>query len=207
LEFLKIKKFQIVDLRIKKIGEGEGKCKGKAGALTVDYKGNELRVGTGFTDEQREMFWQEKPIGRMIEVSYFAESKNKKDILSVIEKYKKRAQDDWEILKIRQKEVKELKSYLTKGTVGKLESLTSSAEALQKADVKKLKADNLVKFFEDAKSMLENSGYDNPMIKHLETLIESMNVLKKDKASVGVEDKIKTVIDQIFNLTEKTKEG
>jgi DNA ligase-1 len=76
---LKIKKFQTVDLRIKTIEEGEGKCAGKAGAITVDYKGNELRVGTGFTDEQREMFWQEKPIGRMIEVSYFAESKNKKD--------------------------------------------------------------------------------------------------------------------------------
>jgi DNA ligase-1 len=76
---LKIKKFQTVDLKIKSIEEGEGKCAGKAGAITVDYKGNELRVGTGFTDEQREMFWFEKPIGRVIEVSYFAESKNKKD--------------------------------------------------------------------------------------------------------------------------------
>jgi DNA ligase-1 len=76
---LKIKKFQTVDLKIKAIEEGEGKCAGKAGALTVDYKGNELRVGTGFTDEQREMFWFEKPIGRVIEISYFAESRNKKD--------------------------------------------------------------------------------------------------------------------------------
>jgi DNA ligase-1 len=48
---LKIKKFQTVDLRIKAIEEGEGKCSGKAGALTVDYKGSELCVGTGFTDE------------------------------------------------------------------------------------------------------------------------------------------------------------
>jgi DNA ligase-1 len=75
---LKIKKFQTADLRIKAIEEGAGKCSKKTGALIVEYKGNELRVGTGFTDEQREMFWQEKPIGRVIEVSYFAESKNKK---------------------------------------------------------------------------------------------------------------------------------
>jgi DNA ligase-1 len=74
----KIKKFQTVDLKIKAIEAGVGKHAGKTGALTVDYKGTELRVGMGFTDEQREMFWQEKPIGRVIEVSYFAESKNKK---------------------------------------------------------------------------------------------------------------------------------
>jgi DNA ligase-1 len=76
---LKIKKFQTADLRIKSIEDGEGKCAGKAGTRTVDDKGSELHVGTGFTDKQREMFWVKKPIGRVIEVSYFAESKNKKD--------------------------------------------------------------------------------------------------------------------------------
>jgi DNA ligase-1 len=76
---LKIKNFQTADLRIKTIEEGKGKCANKIGALIVDYKGNELKVGTGFTDEQREIFWQEKPLGRVIEVSYFTESKNKKD--------------------------------------------------------------------------------------------------------------------------------
>ncbi|MDR2073772.1 MAG: hypothetical protein LBP36_00115 [Oscillospiraceae bacterium] len=44
----------------------------------MDYKGNEIRVGTGLTDEQHEMFWQEKPIGKVVEMSYFAESRNKK---------------------------------------------------------------------------------------------------------------------------------
>jgi FKBP-type peptidyl-prolyl cis-trans isomerase len=42
---LKIKKFQTVDLRIKAIEEGEGKCANKMGVLTVDYKGTELCVG------------------------------------------------------------------------------------------------------------------------------------------------------------------
>jgi DNA ligase-1 len=75
---LKIKKFNTFDLKVKSVIAGIGKYLGKMGALVVDYKGNDLHVGTGFSDEQRKEFWQDKPIGRVIEVSYFSESKNKK---------------------------------------------------------------------------------------------------------------------------------
>jgi DNA ligase-1 len=77
---LKLKEFHTLDLKVKSVVEGTGKALGKAGSLVVDYHGSEVEVevGTGFTDKQRKIFWQEKPIGRVIEVKYFTESENKK---------------------------------------------------------------------------------------------------------------------------------
>ena len=50
------------------------------GAFVVDYKGNELSVGSGMTDEQREQFWASRVnlTGRIIEVKYKEVSKDKK---------------------------------------------------------------------------------------------------------------------------------
>lgn len=74
---LKIKEFYTADLRI--IGYKEHKHGNKLGAFIVDYKGNPTNVGFGFSDKERLTFWEnrEDMIGKIIEVKYFQESKNK----------------------------------------------------------------------------------------------------------------------------------
>jgi len=56
------------------------------GALMVAYKGNTVKVGTGFLDEDREEIWdnQDKYMGKIATIKYFEESKNSKnDALSL----------------------------------------------------------------------------------------------------------------------------
>lgn len=78
---LKVKAMQDCDLKIIGFEEGTGKNKGTLGAIIVDYKGFKVKVGSGFTDEDREYFWnnQNELIGRIITVQYFEETTNKKD--------------------------------------------------------------------------------------------------------------------------------
>ena len=49
------------------------------GAVVVQFKGNEVRVGSGFSDEQRIEFWKNPDliVGRVIEVKYKEVTKNK----------------------------------------------------------------------------------------------------------------------------------
>jgi len=77
---LKIKRFYTVDLEVTAVEEGSGRNSGRLGAFVVDYKGNTLNVGSGFSDGQREEFWtvREKMPGRVIEVKYKEESSDKK---------------------------------------------------------------------------------------------------------------------------------
>lgn len=56
-EIVKIKRVLSFDLRVTAIYEGVGKHAGRMGAIGVDFNGQELRVGTGFTDEQRVDWW------------------------------------------------------------------------------------------------------------------------------------------------------
>lgn len=76
---IKVKKFYTFDLEIVDVVEGSGRLKNTLGALVVDYKGNKVNVGTGFSDEQRKEFWTNKDnmIGRVIEVKYKEITKNK----------------------------------------------------------------------------------------------------------------------------------
>lgn len=78
---LKVKAMQDCDLKIIGFEEGTGKNKGTLGAIIVNYKGFEVKVGSGFTDKDREYFWnnQEKLLGRVITVQYFEETTNIKD--------------------------------------------------------------------------------------------------------------------------------
>ena len=48
--------------------------------IVCDYKGFTLRVGSGFTDEQRLYYWnnQQEIINQLVEIQYFEESKDKK---------------------------------------------------------------------------------------------------------------------------------
>ena len=76
---LKVKVMQDCDLRIVGFEEGQGRLSGTLGRLNVDYKGNILGVGSGFSDKQRKWFWdnQDKLVGRVITVQYFEETKDR----------------------------------------------------------------------------------------------------------------------------------
>lgn len=78
---LKVKAMQDCDLKIIGFEEGTGKNKGTLGAIIVDYKGFEVKVGSGFTNQDRDYFWtnQKELLGRVITVQYFEETANKKD--------------------------------------------------------------------------------------------------------------------------------
>ncbi len=78
---LKVKAMQDCDLKIIGFEKGTGKNEGTLGAIIVDYKGFKVKVGSGFTDEDRDYFWnnQNELIGRIITVQYFEKTTNKKD--------------------------------------------------------------------------------------------------------------------------------
>lgn len=69
---LKVKRFYTMDLPIVGCEEGSGRLSGTLGALVLNYKGNEVRVGSGFSDEQRAIFWLGRGnlIGALCEVKY-----------------------------------------------------------------------------------------------------------------------------------------
>ena len=76
---LKVKKFYTMDLPIIECEEGSGRLTGTLGAFVLDYKGNEVRVGSGFTDEQRESYWHRRDelAGVLCEVKYKEKSSDK----------------------------------------------------------------------------------------------------------------------------------
>lgn len=77
---LKVKRFYTVDLRITAIEEGQNRLAGTMGALVVDYKGNELRIGSGFDDAMRAAVWAnpDNYIGKIVECKYKEVSCDKK---------------------------------------------------------------------------------------------------------------------------------
>ena len=82
---LKIKTMQSFDEVCLEVIEGDGKYKGKLGAIVVNYKGFPLSIGSGFTDEQRDFYWKnpDEIVTRVVEIQYFRESKNANGGLSV----------------------------------------------------------------------------------------------------------------------------
>lgn len=79
-DLLKMKTFFTDDLLVIDVFEGEGRHKGRLGGAIVQYGSNTVRVGSGFTDIQREFFWEtpDDLIGKVIEVAYFEVSENSK---------------------------------------------------------------------------------------------------------------------------------
>ena len=75
---LKIKQFHTMDLPILRCEPGTGELAGTLGSFVVDYKGNEVGVGVGFTREQRDDFWrcQDDLRGKLAEVKYKEISSN-----------------------------------------------------------------------------------------------------------------------------------
>lgn len=77
---MKIKKFYDFDLQVVGYEEGTGRNKGRLGAFVVNYNGNQVKVGSGYSDEERINLWndRDKYIGRVITVKYKEISKDKK---------------------------------------------------------------------------------------------------------------------------------
>lgn len=78
-DLIKVKKFYTYDLKCIGVEEGTGKNKGNLGAIVVDFKGNPVHVGSGFSDELRKSIWSNpySIIGKIIEVKYKEVTKNK----------------------------------------------------------------------------------------------------------------------------------
>lgn len=78
---LKIKRFYTMDLPIIGYEEGTGRLEGMLGAFVLSYNGNEVKVGSGFTDEQRVDFWNNRDDivseGCLCEVKYKEVSSDK----------------------------------------------------------------------------------------------------------------------------------
>lgn len=77
---LKIKRFYTMDLPIVRVEAGTGRLDGTLGAFVLQYENNEVKVGSGFTDEQRAEYWAnpEALIGTLCEVKYKEISSDKK---------------------------------------------------------------------------------------------------------------------------------
>lgn len=77
---MKVKKFYDLDLRIIGYEEGTGRNKGRLGAFIVDYKGNHVKVGSGYNDDERVHFANHRNeyIGRVITVKYKEVTTDKK---------------------------------------------------------------------------------------------------------------------------------
>ena len=82
---LKVKSFLHADLLCTDVIEGDGKYKGTLGLIKCDYKGFELGVGSGFTDSQRDYYWNHRDeiVGKIVQIKYKGETKNKQGGLSV----------------------------------------------------------------------------------------------------------------------------
>ena len=75
---LKIKQFHTMDLPILRCVPGTGELSGTLGSLIVDFKGNEVGVGVGFTMEERDDLWSRRDTlcGKLVEVKYKEVSSN-----------------------------------------------------------------------------------------------------------------------------------
>ena len=82
---LKLKVMQTMDLKIIDFIEGTGKYVNMLGALVVDFKGNSVGIGTGFSDDDRKYIWdnRDKLLGRIVELRYFEVTKDKNGIESL----------------------------------------------------------------------------------------------------------------------------
>jgi DNA ligase-1 len=75
----KVKKFQSLDLLVVGYEEGSGRLAGTLGAIHVRYKGgNIVKVGSGFSDEERKLYWSQPDLimNKIVEVKYFESSHN-----------------------------------------------------------------------------------------------------------------------------------
>lgn len=77
---MKVKAMSTCDIRCLRIEKGDGKYSDTLGKIVCDYKGFELGVGSGFSDEQRNFYYNNpnEILNKIVEVQYFEETKNDK---------------------------------------------------------------------------------------------------------------------------------
>lgn len=70
--WLKVKAVDAEDCAIVSVHEGEGRLAGTMGHVVVEHNDRLVRVGGGFSDEQRKMIWENRDtvIGSFLEVSF-----------------------------------------------------------------------------------------------------------------------------------------
>lgn len=70
--WVKMKDIKTADVTVLRVEEGKGKNKGKVGALVVDFNNQENRVGGGYSDKLRDLWFKEPHliVGRTVEVLY-----------------------------------------------------------------------------------------------------------------------------------------
>lgn len=107
-ELIKVKPSVTLDLRCNGVIQGEGKHAGKLGAISVSFNGINSCVGTGFSDQQRDEFWQAaignapddecvSPIGQIVEVECMCVNSNgtlREPRFKAVRWDKKKADDD-----------------------------------------------------------------------------------------------------------------
>jgi DNA ligase-1 len=85
-DLMKVKKFNSLDLEVVDIEEGSGRLVGTLGAIHVRYKGgNIVKVGSGFSDEERKLYWSQPELimNKVVEVKFFEETTNADKTLSL----------------------------------------------------------------------------------------------------------------------------
>jgi DNA ligase-1 len=68
-----------LDLEVIDLEEGSGRLVGTLGAILVRYKGgNVVRVGSGFSDEERALYWSQPDLilHKVVEIKYFESTRN-----------------------------------------------------------------------------------------------------------------------------------
>jgi DNA ligase-1 len=81
VDLQKVKSMKTADLLVMSIEKAiDGAFEGLLGRVNVEYKGNFVGVGSGFTVEQRRAFVEDPDLicGRIIEVQFFEESQDEK---------------------------------------------------------------------------------------------------------------------------------
>lgn len=74
--WMKMKPVKTYDAKVIEVYEGKGKYKGQLGGVIVNFKGKANKVGGGWSDFQRGVYWREPEliIGMMIEIHYMEET-------------------------------------------------------------------------------------------------------------------------------------
>lgn len=73
---LKYKSFESCDIKCVGVYEGKsGENIGRLGGIVCEYKGDPVKVGIGFSSEQRDKFWLDPSeiIGKIVEIKFFQE--------------------------------------------------------------------------------------------------------------------------------------
>lgn len=95
---LKMKYMLSIDLEVLDVYEGiqGSKYEGMLGGVYCEYRGNQLGVGSGWSDSERKLYWEhpELIVGKTIEIQYQSETQNKQGGYSLSFPVKKCIRED-----------------------------------------------------------------------------------------------------------------